>query len=727
MSRKLQHQFFILLPSVVAVSVAHGQDLSHSQSAVITQNQPQAEFLLADNHSDHSEIATEHNGNSPALQVSRLSPLVVTAELLDRPLQVSGQSVEIFDQESLADQVGLNTLRDVLDQVPNISLVTGTGKAPTVRGVDGTGPAENANAFFAGSRPRLSWQIDHRPASYNEVVFGDLGLFDVERIEVLRGPQSSLVGRNAIAGTVMMKTHDPEFQSAGKLRLAAGNYDQKQASGMFNVPLSNKVALRVSADWLQKDSAVSYDSFSGVSDPKKIDGLSVRSKLLILPDTERDSRLLFTLSRSAYAGPNGEIIVRPFTDRRSNYPQQPRHEPKTTSLGLDYELELNDQWQFRLNTSTTEFDFTRTAVPGTSNATIDTREYVFEPQLRYSRGGQSAVAGVYYYQARQKEYIEFFGGQSFKDDTDTLAAYVEGILPVTDTLDLSAGVRYEQEDRQRDGGDPTRTVVNISSDKTYHAFLPKLGLNWQPSDDISWGVQVSEGYNAGGGGITFSMPIVNYEYDKETVWTYELYGRQQFAEGRIRTTQNLFYSRYKDMQLPFDLTPEDSRDEAFVVRNANKVETTGLELGIEARLTPSVDLWGSLGLLDTEVSDFSGSGIEGNQLLTAPEVTANMGMAWHQNGWRASMNHRFSDRYYSDVNNRPGGKTDPYVVTDVSLSYEVGAVRLFGSVKNLFDTEKPVARYQGVAPADSNEPDSAFDSAVLLQPRTFLAGIELSY
>src|SRR5690606_16049862 len=196
-----------------------------------------------------------------------LETIVVTAELLDRSLSESGNSAEIFDQNALRERAGLLSLRDVLASVANLSVVTGTGKAPTVRGVDGTGPAENANAFFAGSRPRLSWQIDGRPASYNEVVFGDLGLFDVERIEVLRGPQSTVVGRNAIAGTVVVKTHDPVFKDEGALRLAAGDHDQQQVSGMFNIPFGEQLAVRLSADWLQKESAVSYDPFPGVDNP----------------------------------------------------------------------------------------------------------------------------------------------------------------------------------------------------------------------------------------------------------------------------------------------------------------------------------------------------------------------------------------------------------------------------------------------------------------------------
>ena len=656
-----------------------------------------------------------------------LKTVVVTADLLERSAEENGNSVAIFTVDELETRAGLSSLRDVLNNVTNLTQVTGTGKAPTLRGVDGTGPAENANAFFAGSRPRLSWQIDGRPASYNEVVFGDLGLFDVERIEVLRGPQSTLVGRNAIAGTVVVKTHDPVFKQEGAVRLAAGDYEQQQLSGMVNLPINEQLAVRLSADWLQKESAVSYDSFPGVDNPAAIEALSLQGKLLYLPATERDSLLLLTLSHRAYSGPNGEIVVQPFTDQRSNFPQQPRHEPKYTSLIGDYSLMLDSAWEFQLKTAATEFDFTRTAVPGTSSATVDTREYTLEPQLHYSAGGVKAVTGLYYYRARQDEFIEFLGGQNFDDRSDTLAAYAEGVVTLAEAMDLSLGLRYETEDRQRQGGDATGNLVKISADETYDALLPKVGLNWRASPDTSWGMQVSKGYNAGGGGITFSFPIVNYEFKEETAWTYELYGRQQFAGGRLRTTQNLFHSRYKDMQLPFDLTPENSHDEAFVVRNADAVETLGLELELEASLTETLELSGGFAWLDTEVVDFPNSGIEGNQLLTAPEFSANLAVSWQLNNWQMSFNSRYSDSYFTDVNNRPRGKTNPYVVADAQLSYTIGQTRWFTNIKNLFNADSPIARYPGFAPVGSTEPDSAFDSAVLLQPRTVVIGVQLNY
>jgi iron complex outermembrane recepter protein len=621
----------------------------------------------------------------------------------------------------------------VLELTPNVSVVTGTAKAPTVRGVDGTGPAENANAFFAGSRPRLSWQVDGRPASYNEIIFGDVGIWDLERVEVLRGPQSTLVGRNAIAGTIIVETNDPTFDVGAEAQAAIGNLGQRRLSGMVNFPvIDNIMAVRLSADWHTRSSPVSYQSYERVSDPGDIEALNLRGKILLLPQVGVDTRLLLSFVHNQYQAPQGEIVVRPFEDQVSNFPQQPVHIPVTDSLGVEFSTALSDKVKLEVNASATEFEFERKAPPNTSNATIDTTEYVLEPRLRYKDAdGYSGVLGIYVYQARQDEFIEFLGGQNFDDSTDTIAGYAEGIVPLTGTLDLLLGARYEHEDRRRKGGDPAGVIANIDMDETYEAFLPKLGLNWKATENTSLGAQISRGYNAGGGGISFGFPnpfpIVHYQYDSEYVWTYEIYGRQKFLDGRLRTRQNVFFSDYKDMQLPFDLTPDDSRDEAFIVRNADRAITYGAEFGAEASVTATITLFGGFGLLWTEITAFPGSGVEGNALTTAPNVTASLGFLWHDGPWKASAVARYSDAYFTDINNRPRGKTDPYVVADAQVSYDFGSFELFSSVRNLLNADDPIALYPGVAPGGSGQPDSAFDSAVLLQPRTFLVGIKAKY
>ncbi|HEX7763734.1 MAG TPA: TonB-dependent receptor plug domain-containing protein, partial [Cellvibrio sp.] len=197
----------------------------------------------------------------------QLSKVVVTGELLSRTVEESGTSVLVFEEETLSARPELRSVRDVLREIPNITDVTGTGKAPTVRGVDGTGPAENANAFFAGSRARLNWQIDGRSATYNEVVFGDIGIWDLQSIEVFRGPQSTLVGRNAIAGTILVRTNDPVMEQKSAVRIEGGNFEQKRVSLMHNQPLSESVSLRFAADGFERQSPVDYDEVEGVGNP----------------------------------------------------------------------------------------------------------------------------------------------------------------------------------------------------------------------------------------------------------------------------------------------------------------------------------------------------------------------------------------------------------------------------------------------------------------------------
>lgn len=659
----------------------------------------------------------------------QLSKVVVTGELLSRTVEESGTSVLVFEEEMLSARPELRSVRDVLREIPNITDVTGTGKAPTVRGVDGTGPAENANAFFAGSRARLNWQIDGRSATYNEVVFGDIGIWDLQSIEVFRGPQSTLVGRNAIAGTILVRTNDPVMEQKSAVRIEGGNFEQKRVSLMHNQPLSESVSLRFAADGFERQSPVDYDEVEGVGNPADIKGHNLRAKLLYEPHSERATRLLLTVADVNYEGPNGEIVVRPFKEQRSNFPQQPIHNPRTTSAGIEFSTFLSDMLEFELDASVADFSFKRKMAEDGSSAEVNTDEQVLEPRLRYtSNGGSEWVAGARLYRARQDEWIQFIGLQRFDDESDARSIYAEGRIPFSERYELTLGLRYEEEDRTRDGGDPTRQIANIQADNRYDALLPKLGLSYKPNDQQIVGVLYSRGFNAGGGGITFAFPIVNYEYTEEYVDSVEIYGRQQWLNGKLRTTQNLFYSLYDDMQLPFDLTPENSRDEAFVVRNADGVRIQGLELGLSWQIDEQWSAFGNLAFLDTEITDYPNSGLEGNSLFTAPSAALQFGVTWTKERWNVALNGQFSEGYYTSITNNPDGKTDAYGSLNTSVSYQLNdIVKLYVAARNLLDEDTPIALYPGTAPQGSTQSDSDFDTAVLMQPRTVTAGIQMDF
>jgi outer membrane receptor protein involved in Fe transport len=158
--------------------------------------------------------AQNASANPPDKQSNSLDEIVVRAEKQGRSIMDTATSVVVIDAAALEQQAGTGT-KDLLELIPNIT-TSGTGNfAPAVRGVDGTGPAQGADAFLAGTRSRLNVQIDGRPATYNEITFGDFAIWDVQQMEILRGPQSALQGRDAIAGTIAVETKNPTFDTEG--------------------------------------------------------------------------------------------------------------------------------------------------------------------------------------------------------------------------------------------------------------------------------------------------------------------------------------------------------------------------------------------------------------------------------------------------------------------------------------------------------------------------------
>lgn len=174
---------------------------------------------------------------SAAQQATTLDRVVVTAEKQGRSQQDTATSTVVLDDRTLQSR-GLDDSRGVLANAANVTSV-GTGNyAPAVRGVDGTGPAQGADAFFAGTRPRLNVSMDGRAVSYNELVFSGSSLWDVEQAELLRGPQSLLQGRNAIAGTLAIKTKDPAWAHEGGLRLLGGEHGRRQGAFYLSGPFA---------------------------------------------------------------------------------------------------------------------------------------------------------------------------------------------------------------------------------------------------------------------------------------------------------------------------------------------------------------------------------------------------------------------------------------------------------------------------------------------------------
>lgn len=644
-----------------------------------------------------------------------LDALTVSGEKTERSLQDTATSVAVFDTRSLDERPYMATTNSVFGRVANVTGAESNNFAPTVRGVDGTGPTNGGYAFVAGIRPRLNLLIDGRPASFNELVYGDASLWDVEQVEVLRGPQSTIQGRNAIAGAMVVKTKDPTWDWQGGGRVLGGSYDLFQTAAYVSGPLvADQLAMRLAVDRKTGESYVSgARSYASVSNPNEFESETIRGKLLFEPKKLDGFSTLLTFNYNRTLQPQGEQVRWPEAGLTSAYPtNMSTFEPRTTSGIADTTWILNDALTLENSFSYTDLGIIRRAPPGDGYVSIKGYELLEEPRLRFTGmdGRLKGLGGLHAFHASQDELFNFafFGGDNyFKDLTTTYAAFGEATYSLLSDVDATLGGRLERENRRRlllSGGLP-----RVNFDETYEVFLPKAGLAWHLRKEWTVGTTVSRGYNGGGAGTTFVGGTL-YQFSPEYVWNYEAYTRMDLLEGRLNLTGNVFYADYKNMQLPFN--PGGAGED--VVRNAPKAHTIGAEVGARWLATPNLSIFGNIGLLKTEIDEF---GVySGNDLANAPALTVDAGFNYKfAGGFDAGADLRYSEAYYSSIDNAPRGKVDPYVVANTQAGYQIApSARIFAFVNNVFDTRAELRIYND-------------NSADINRPRTFGLGLDVKF
>ena len=183
-----------------------------------------------------------------ALEESTLQEVVVTGERLARPQSETASSVVVNTGERVESLSGADRVEQVLALTPNVQLGSG-GVGPTIRGQDSTGVLRDLPAFLGGTRPRATLQVDGRAVSFNEFVFGLSSVWDVDRVEIFRSPQTTTQGRNSIGGAIFVETRDPTYDWEGRVRVLGGNYDTRQGSAVISGPLvADQLAFRIAGD-----------------------------------------------------------------------------------------------------------------------------------------------------------------------------------------------------------------------------------------------------------------------------------------------------------------------------------------------------------------------------------------------------------------------------------------------------------------------------------------------
>jgi iron complex outermembrane receptor protein len=279
----------------------------------------------------------------------RLATIVVTGEKMERELHETTSAVSVLRD----DATGSGEARSVYDlatHVPN--MVTNSSGLPSIRGVSGSGPSNGVFSFISGARPRISATVDGAAETWSGQRYVDAGLWDVEQVEVLRGPQSTVQGRNTIGGAIVVTTKDPTFRWEGAARAAYEDEDGRTLlAGALGGPISDEFAFRVAAESLRGHGFIDYVDADRPCDPSQIRQSSVRGKLLWKPSALPDFSLKLTLSRRDQKGEYLDTVDGDdfFAYRFHGIASNTRYQDSSnTSATLDAQYQLSDSWSAHL-------------------------------------------------------------------------------------------------------------------------------------------------------------------------------------------------------------------------------------------------------------------------------------------------------------------------------------------------------------------------------------------
>jgi len=632
--------------------------------------------------------------SAPAAQeyTQELPEIVVSGERTRRSSFETATGHRVFTTPDI-DRSGHNlSATDVLKQTVNTVDLGSGNDLPTVRGVDGSGPAVGAVAFFAGTRPRLNLSIDGRSATYNEYAFGTQSLWDMQQVEVLRGTQSNVRGQHAVAGAVSMRSKDPTPYWEGALRLGLGNQKTRNAAAVISGPVvQDNLSFRLSAERQQRESYEPFVRYEPTGNPRRVENTNVRLKLLYAPAAhpEFHSRLTYNHIRSR--APQNEILGN--TASRRFLKEKPVFVTGSNAVIWDTSWQAADNLRLENKLIYTRYTNERLHLPMAVHpqgvpAGLKGREIQWEPSLHWktSSGSLKGLAGLYFFRSTQDEWVDIRavgGHNSFNDKNRVAALFAETDIRLAPQLRLTLAGRVEHESHQRRGGSG---ALHLDLDKGQTVFLPKAEIAYRPNDQFNTGIKAARGYNPGGAGITFGRPVQTYIYKPEYVTNLEWFARWRSADKRLTLGSNVFFNQYKDMQLPFYLGPN-----SVVIRNADKVHTHGAEFSADWQPLDGLKLHAALGLLHSRIKRYPGSGIEGRNLGRAPKYTANLGASYqHASGWEVGGDVRFTGRYYSAADNAETGRIGSYSQTNLYAAYNFKHGRVSLYADNVFNSRHPV-------------------------------------
>lgn len=624
-------------------------------------------------------------------ETTLMETIVVTGEKIDKNIKdvttgvtvISGDQFESGEYKE-AKKTAVLAPNVVADSFNNIS----------IRGISGGGAATGGLAYLTGARARVVTVVDGTSQDFSGYNFNPVTVWDIEQLEVLRGPQSNTQGSSAIGGALVINTKDPTFYNEAAVRAGVENY--KNGNTQYNLAvmssgalIDNELAYRVAIDGTNGEGWLNYDT-NGYDTPNlsESENLNVRGKLLWEPTSIPDLSAKLTVNYHNNEGEHANfasntdegIDSKTFSlDGRNEVRLQ---DSKANSIATDVDYQISAGILNSLHISYASSDLHDDAYSTGNKYDIDNETYAFENRILFDQNNAvlTGVLGVFFSNKDASLSTTNFNIATEFEAT-TSAVYGAGTYSLSKKSRIEAGLRIEREDSDKtsstafSGGESEQ-----SDDETY--YLPKLSLLHDIFDSTTIAATANKGYSPSGVGISFFGQ--EYSYDSETVSSFELSSKSIFTGG-TSLNANIFYNDYKDYQ---------AGTSSFTIDNVDESYTYGMEIEAITWLGDDLEIRGSIGLLESKI-DEDGS-YKGNELTNAPDTNVSLSFTQYvQDRWTFGADVTYVSEYYSDLDNTDGSIAGDYTLIDARTSYTFGELTINGYVKNL--TDEDAVYYRGGA------------------------------
>ncbi len=720
---------------------------------------------------------------APAVDQSTnaVEAVIVTGEKSSRGLQETTTSVAVTTARTI-EREHLKTLYDVVNRTANMSDTYGKSGF-TIRGVS------NTNVSGGGSSGLATIYLDGAALPDAAAYSGPLEMWDIGQIEVFRGPQSTLQGRNALAGAVVIRSTDPTFTWGFKARAEAASGDERSIAFAGGGPIiADQLAFRLAVEDKSTDGFI-YNPTRHV-DAEAADIFNVRGKLLLTPTALPGLKALATYSH--FKRDAGYLYTYSRTDTPDHYDHRvdTSGDPQTSNskgdiFTLDASYKLTDQltatgvvsWNKLHSIGKYDADYSPARISyGTRDDTTKTASQ--ELRLNYAHTRFKGLLGFYHAKrdsdlssvsltnvqfptstltavmtqtlvgmgysqpvaaATAADFSARYAGalpvipvnysSANPEAIETSALFFDGSFALNDKLTLLGGLRYDHEENTSSSTatailasalpsaatfpapyQPFVPTVNAfvtgmvaqagasapEATRKFNAWLPKIGVKYAWTDDISTSLTAQRGYRSGGQMVNIARSTVA-PYDQEYTWNYEASLRTAWLDNTLTVNANAYYTDWKDQQVIvyLGLNAYD-----YQVVNAGKSHLYGFELEVSQQVTPRFNWYASAGHTRTQFDEFkvnvgaTSTDLTGAEFPYAPHWTLAAGADYRwDNGFVANLNANYRTKAYSqaDVNQATDDPVKARALVNGRFGYEQEHWGIYVFGKNLLD--KKYAQY----------------------------------